>query len=221
MMRCLPAVAVVLASGCCVSHAPGTDASDGGEAGDVVAGEPQSDAGSACRFSFVDLRSGSTVLCTVDLGSTQGCTDAARCLCEAWSPGATETELIQCVWWETTPRGNLTFADFCAVEPPTSATLGEALAGYLRGASPTGTIVVSPECAAIPALLGTLPYQECSLLAERLCPCLSADCDLDALLGRSCLSLTRGQARCILGRIPSNAGCAALGDLARIVLDCA
>ena len=99
-----------------------------------------------CRFSYLSL-SGASVDCTIATGSLTACADAARCICAATAPDDVE----MCVQWETQPRAQITFSDFCEPSLPARMPLDQALRAYLESRGETGTI--SSGCASIPALL--------------------------------------------------------------------
>lgn len=173
------------------------------------------DAGPACELTL-RLVGGADAHCAVPSGSMQACTEMAECLCAARGRTSSSTELLQCTGWDLTPRGALTFADFCEVEPPARMTMTEALQGLLRG---DPELQISETCGSVPALIGPMPYMECATLASFLCPCGGSSCDLDARLGRSCLSMTHAQVACVNERVGGNAPCSV--DLASAVRSCA
>lgn len=202
-MRAWIVVLVLAACGCYRSH-------DRDAAAD--AGYIEVDAGEACAFAVRTL-DGTDVRCTIPARSIEGCTEAAVCLCDARRP-MTEVDRIRCAGWELTPRGAVTFADFCTLEAPASATMTEALDGYFGGAV---ELTIGDACAGVPALLGPRPFDGCGFLAEQVCPCAAAPCDLDGMLGRACLTLTHAEVACVLGGVGGNA-CA--GDLPALVRAC-
>jgi hypothetical protein len=220
MTRTSLALIAICAVGCYRSHGQRSDAgdSDAGptDAGPTDAGPTDAgrvDPGASCEFS-VRTFDGTDVSCTISSGSREACTEAAVCVCAASGP-MTDVDLIRCAGWELTPRGALTFTDFCTLEPPARMTMAEALRGYFGGAPDLRT---SEGCDDTPALLGPRPFDGCGFLAEQLCACGAAPCDLDALLGVSCLSLSREQVDCVRERIPGNAPCGA--DVSAVVGEC-
>jgi hypothetical protein len=212
-----------LPSGCYLSHERAREIGDGG-APDVVvldggrdAGSAPVDAGPTCQFAFT--AGGVRVSCEISAGSTEACLEAALCVCRGELRSATDSELLACAWWELTPRGAITLADFCAIEPPASTAMDEALAGYLVGRSGNADPETSPGCAFVPALIGPSPIEPCGRTAQRVCECVPG-CDLDASLGTECLALGTEHAACILQAVVAAPDCSFVGDLPAIVRAC-
>jgi hypothetical protein len=174
---------------------------------------PPVDAGAACEVSFTHF-SGTHVECSIPASSTEGCAEAAVCFCSAIEPG-TPTEVLRCAGWDLTPRGALTFTDFCPLEPPERLSMGDVFRAFLMGAD---DLEISSTCDQVPGLIGTRPYAACGSLVEQVCGCGPSPCDLDARLGRSCLSFTIEQAQCISANIGFNNPCSA--DLAAVIRSC-
>lgn len=180
---------LALSSGCYLAHerdgAAPMDAS-ARDAGPI-------DAGPTCGFDFT-LADGRRAHCNIASGSTEACAEAALCLCG--QDGGTSSEVLACAGWNLVPRGALTFTDFCTESPPERMSMTEALGGYLHVESPTSSVDISPACDGVPALLGTRPFGDCGAIASVLCGCDPA-CDLDAAMGRACLSMPREHVHCI------------------------
>ncbi len=213
MTRAAAAVvsAAIAIAGCHLSHERGDRPRDSGR---TDAATRDAATGDSCRFTVRTPDRETT--CTISLGSGEGCTEAALCLCRA-REGASPTEIVRCTGGELTPRGAITLADFCTIEPPGRMTMTEALEGYLSfGGEP---VSIGSECATMPALIGPRPYEQCAFLANIACDCSPSDCDLDAALGRECTSLSREEATCILAAVRPDGACSV--DLRTAAAACA
>jgi len=173
------------------------------------------DAGPTCTFGF-RTTDGVTGMCAIGGGSTESCAESAMCICAART-GGTPTEVLACAGWDLTPRGAITLADFCTVSPPERMSLTEALEGFL---GPESLLDVSPACAAVPALVGSRPFDLCGAIATELCRCMP-DCDLDDALGSSCLDLSADQVGCIVREVfTTSPECTFAPDLRAIADHC-
>ena len=167
------------------------------------AAAPAVDAGPACEFSL-RFPDGAMARCSISANSIEGCTEAALCLCDARGP-LTSTERLLCASAALAPRALIPLSDFCAEEPPPRMTMAAALERYLAREGLDAAI--GDVCDGMPALIGPRPYEGCGYLAGVLCPCGPEPCDLDALLGRACLSLTREEVGCVRRGVPSGEAC--------------
>jgi hypothetical protein len=207
-------LALAFLPGCYLSHERGASVADAGrdDAGPDVT---LIDVGPSCSFGF-STAEGARGTCTIAVGSTESCAEAALCLCAARDAG-TPTEVLACAGWDLTFRGALTFTDFCTATPPERMSLTQALEGFLGSAS---LVDVSPGCAAVPALLGVRPFDHCGAIATELCRCVPG-CDLDAALGRACLGLSAEQADCIAREIfMTSPDCGFASDLRALASRC-
>jgi hypothetical protein len=184
--------ALALLSGCYLAHERGAPV---GDAGVPMADAAVTDTGPICTFGLRSAE-GAIHTCTIAVGSTESCAEAAMCSCAARDAG-TPTEILACAGPDLTPRGALTFTDFCTVSPPERMSIVEAVEGLLGRET---LVDPSPACASVPALLGARPFDHCGAIASELCRCVPG-CDLDAALGRACLALSAEQADCIARRI--------------------
>jgi hypothetical protein len=201
------AFALVLLPGCYLSHERGALLDDGGI--QVI------DAGPICTFGLRSAE-GTVHTCAIAVGSTEGCAEAAMCSCAARDAG-TPTEILACAGWDLTPRGALTYTDFCTASPPERMSLLEAIEGLLGR---DALVDPSPACASVPALIGPRPFDPCGLIASELCRCVP-ECDLDAALGRACLGLSAEQANCIAQQIfVTSPDCRAASELRTLASRC-
>lgn len=106
----------------------------------------------SCVFEY-ERFTGGTARCSVAVAAAEPCREAVRCLCESWvAEGNAGGDVDSCVESWLTPRGALTFTDFCRPSPEEAPPLSEALIGYVGAYGESVRFEMPAACAETPAV---------------------------------------------------------------------
>lgn len=107
----------------------------------------------SCVFEY-ERFTGGVATCSVAVEAPEPCRDAVRCLCESWvaEGNSASGDVRSCVESWLTPRGALTFADFCRPLAEDAPPLSEALVGFVGAYGESVRFETPAACAETPAV---------------------------------------------------------------------